>query len=203
MTKRILLFALLIVTATAVVEAQGDPNRPGRRPMAQGRGRQGPPDSTARNRAELEGQVRDRLSQVARQRLGLNDAQAEKLSQSNAKYSDRRRTLMQQEREVRMALRDELISGDSARERQVGELLDRTVKVQRQRIDLLEEEQRELATFLTPMQRARYFGLEEQLRQRVQQMRGGGDGGPMAPPEGGRGRFGGRGRPGGPPPMQE
>ena len=190
MTKRFALSALLLLlasTATAVV-AQGDPNRPGPgRPQ---------PDSLARNRAALEGQVRERITQVARQRLGLTDAQAEKLGQSNAKYADRRRTLMEQEREVRMTLRDEMIAGDSSRQRQIGELLDRTMKVQRQRVDLLEEEQRELATFLTPLQRASYFGLEEQLRQRMQQMRADGRAGGF----GGPGGRGGRMRPNGPPP---
>jgi Spy/CpxP family protein refolding chaperone len=200
MTNRIVLTALL-VAATTVGGAQGNPNRPGRRG---GGAAQPRPDSVMQNRAALEGQVRDRLGQMARRQLGLNDAQADKLRQTNEKFADRRRTLMEQERDIRMSLRDEMISGDSTRQKQVGDLLDRMVKSQRQRIELMESEQKELATFLTPMQRARYFGLEEQLRRRVEQMRAeGGEGGRMGPGgPGGPGGLGGRGRmrPNGPPP---
>jgi len=195
MTNRIVLTALL-VAATSVAGAQGNPNRPGRRGGAAGQAR---PDSAMQNRAALEGQVRDRVGQMARRQLGLNDAQADKLRQTNEKFADRRRTLMEQERDIRMSLRDEMISGDSTRQKQVGDLMDRMVKSQRQRIELMESEQKELATFLTPMQRARYFGLEEQLRRRVEQMRAqAGEGGRMGPGggPGGRGRM----RPNGPPP---
>ena len=211
MTHRIAVTALLLAAATSVASAQGNPVRPVRRQPAAG---QAQPDSTMRNRAQLEGQVRDRLGQMARRQLGLNDAQAEKLQQTNMKFADRRRTLMEQERDVRMSIRDEMISGDSTRQKQVGDLMDRMIKAQHQRIDLMEQEQKELAAFLTPMQRAKYFGMEEQLRRRVEQMRQeGGPGGRMGPggmggpggqagPDGrqGLGGRGGRMRPGGPPP---
>lgn len=194
MTNKLAFSALVLAATAAVAAAQGDPTRPVQR--RGGRGAMQQPDSTARNRAQLEGQVNDRIGQMARQRLGLNDGQAQKLRQSNTKFAERRRTLMEQERDIRMSLREEMISGDSSHQKQVGDLMDRMVKAQHQRIDLMEQEQKELATFLTPMQRAQYFGLEEQLRRRVDQMRqDGGDG------AGGRGRMGGMGRDGmGPPP---
>jgi protein CpxP len=97
-----------------------------------------------------------------------------------------------QEREVRMGLRQEIESGDTTRSAQVSALLDRMLVLQRQRLELVEAEQKELATFLTPVQRAKYFGMEEQIRRRVMEMReqqmrrGGGD----------------RGRPGGPEPIR-
>jgi hypothetical protein len=40
-------------------------------------------------------------------------------------------------------------------------------------MDINEQEQKELDGFLTPMQRAKYFALEQQVRQRMQQMRNG------------------------------
>ena len=169
MTVRIIVSALLFVATSAITSGQGNPPPlPAQRRTA-GRGQQ--PDSTTATRAALEGQVRDRVSQMARRQLGLNDAQAEKLRQTNMKFADRRRMLMEQERDIRMSLRDEMISGDSTRQKQVGDLMNRMVKAQHQRIDLMEQEQQELATYLTPMQRARYFGLEETLRRRVDQMR--------------------------------
>jgi hypothetical protein len=70
-----------------------------------------------------------------------------------------------------MSLRDEMIRPDSGRQSQVGTLLDRMTKVQRQHVDLQEQEQAELAKFLTPMQRARYFSLQDDFRRRTQAMR--------------------------------
>jgi len=44
-------------------------------------------------------------------------------------------------------------------------------RIQRTRIDLAEQEQRDLAKFMQPAQRAGYLALQEQLRRRVEQMR--------------------------------
>lgn len=51
------------------------------------------------------------------------------------------------------------------------QLLDDMLRLQRQRFVLHEDEQRELALFLTPVQRAKYFGLQEQMRRRMEEMR--------------------------------
>jgi protein CpxP len=123
------------------------------------------------NRANLEQQVRERMAQVTKQRLGATDDQMVKLQASNRKFDDMRRTLVEQERDVRMSLRDEMLRPDSARQGQVAALLDRVIKTQHQRVDIQEQEQKELANFLTPLQRAKYFALEQQIRQRVTQMR--------------------------------
>jgi hypothetical protein len=152
---------------------------------------QGPPpagDSTRPNRANLERQVRERIAQVTKERLGATDQQMAKLQETNKKFDEKRRVVVDQERDVRMSLRDEMLRPDSARQGQVAALLDRVIKTQRQRVDLQEQEQKELAGFLTPLQRAKYFALEQQVRQRVNQMR-------QAPMQGRGGRMGrGQGR---------
>jgi hypothetical protein len=51
--------------------------------------------------------------------------------------------------------------------------LARLVQAQRKRADLLEAEQKELAGFLNPVQRAKYLALREQLQKRVAQLRQG------------------------------
>lgn len=122
-------------------------------------------------RDSLEHRVRARMANILRTQLGLTDAQMARLRQSNERFEARRRELFQREREARGALREVMRSRDTTQQAQVGELLDRVVAVQRQRAELAEEEQRDLATFLTPMQRARYFGMEEQIRRRVEEMR--------------------------------
>lgn len=147
---------------------------------AQGRGagpQQAPPrptmagDSVRPNRANLEQQVRERIAKVTKEQLGLTDQQMAKLQATNKRFDEQRRLIVDQERDVRMSLRDEMLRPDSARQGQVAALLDRVIKTQRQRVDLAEQEQKELAGFLTPLQRARYFGLEQQIRQRVNQLR--------------------------------
>jgi len=160
--KRMITTALaLLVAAAGTTAAQRNPAR-GQRP---------PADTAARNRAQLEQQVRQRLGNALRQQLALSDEQMRKIQETNQKYEPKRRLLNEQERDIRMSLRDELIGGDSSRQGQVNDLMDRMLKVQQQRLDLLEQEQKDLSGFLTPMQRAQYFGMEERVRQQMQAMR--------------------------------
>ncbi|MDQ8164248.1 MAG: hypothetical protein P3A28_00630 [Gemmatimonadota bacterium] len=175
------LLALALVTAPVVMEAQvrNPGGRGGRRGGLVGQ----PQDSTPRNRAMLEGEIRQRMARQMQTRLGLSEAQMTKVREINARYADRRQTVMQQERDVRMSLRDEMITADSSRQQAVADLLDRMLRVQRQRLEIQEQEQRDLATVLTPFQRATYMGFEEQVRQRIEQMRQ--QGGRMGPPPGG------------------
>ena len=43
-------------------------------------------------------------------------------------------------------------------------------RLERRKLDLLEAEQRDLAKFLSPIQRARYFGLQDELRRGMQDL---------------------------------
>ena len=168
---RVKLTAVLVLACSASLSAQGGRGmRPQQRqpppPAGDSAGQQARPD-----RAALEQQVRQRIATVTKQQLGLTDAQMTKLEESNRKYDEKRRIVVDQERDIRMSLRDEMLRPDSARQGQVAALLDRVIKTQRQRVDIQEQEQKELSGFLTPMQRAKYFALEQQVRQRVNQMR--------------------------------
>ncbi len=48
---------------------------------------------------------------------------------------------------------------------------DQLVDLQRQRVAILAAEQKELSTFMTPLQVAKYRALQEQLRLRVEALR--------------------------------
>ena len=104
------------------------------------------------NRVALEQQFRERSAKVAQQKLGLTDAQ------------------LVQERDTRRQLRVEMTSGNQANQQRVSDLLDNTVRLQKQRIALVEAEQKDLARFLTPVQRARYIALQAQFRKRAQEL---------------------------------
>jgi hypothetical protein len=120
-------------------------------------------------RQRLEQQLRQGIWRIAKRRIALSDDQMTKLEQTAGRFDGRRRALNQDERAQRQALRAELVAA-----------LDQLLQLQRRRLDMVGEEQRELATFMTPIQRAKYSALQEQLRRRVEKMRAERRGAPAA-----------------------
>jgi protein CpxP len=122
------------------------------------------------NRAALEQQFRERTARLTKQRLGLTDAQLDRLEKTNARFAPQLRQLVVQEREIRRQLRQEMTAGNSANQQHVSDLLDGALRVQKKRIAMVESEQKELAAFLTPVQRARYIALQAQFRKRAEEL---------------------------------
>jgi ribosomal protein L16 Arg81 hydroxylase len=144
----------------------------------------------AERRAQLEQRFQAQMASMLRERLALTDDQLQRLMETNARFERRRRDLVTQERQLRMSLRRELQRGDNADQQRIAQVIEQTIQVQRGRLQLLEEEQRELSTFLSPRQRAMFLGMQEQVRQRAEEMRrqrfqGGRQGAPMRRPPGG------------------
>jgi len=135
----------------------------------------GAQDTAARlDRDVMKKRVQERFGALIKERLQLTDSQAVRLAETNRRFEEQRRMLIQQERDVRMSLRDELMAQDQQRadQERIATLLDRAIRVQRQRVDLLESEQRELARFLNATQRAKLLGMQEQMRRNAMEMRG-------------------------------
>jgi hypothetical protein len=167
-----LLSALMLVVPSSEADAQ------------RGRdSRRGDPPS----RAQLEQRLRERLATMLRRDLGLNDAQMQQLSEVNQRFDVRRRALLQREFANRRALRAEVMRDDSADQGKVNGFITEQFRIERERIDLTEAEQRELGRFLTASQRARYMGIQEQIRRELDQLRGRGRAG-MGPPDSGQRR---------------
>ena len=164
-----LLASALLVAAAGTADAQAGEGRT----REESRGR----------REALERRVRERIAEEVQERLGLDDAQTERLGATNRKFEERRRVLLAEERTARMELRTQLVRRDSADQRRVGALIEQLLSFQRKRLELVEQEQRELAGFLTPVQRATYLSMQDQMRRRLEEMRRGG-----ARRQGGRGR---------------
>lgn len=156
----VMLAALLLGVSTLAAQ------QPELSPVPQDTGR-----SVGPARAQLEARLRERVGQVVRNRLQLTDTQFDQLATVNQKYDGRRRALLQQERGLRVSLRGELLRDNQADQRHVDDLMDQLVSVQQNRLELFREEQRDLARFLTPVQRAKYAALQEQIRQRTNELR--------------------------------
>jgi hypothetical protein len=152
-TRRIVLGLLASIAASASLGAQ---------------------DTTARrDRETLQRRFQERFGAMVKERLQLTDSQAVRLGETNRRFEEQRRLLIQQERDVRMSLRDELLAEQQGRgnQQRIASLLERAIGVQKQRIELLETEQRELARFLNPTQRAKLLGMQEQLRRSAGEIR--------------------------------
>jgi Spy/CpxP family protein refolding chaperone len=149
----VLALTLLVPATLAAQEREG------------GRG-DGPKDRQAMERL-----FRARLAQIVKQQLNLSDDQMRRLEQTNQRYETQRRDLVRRERELRMELRREVNAGDQANQDRVRQLLDETMKLSRDRLESIEAEQRELAQFLTPLQRAKFLGIQENVRRRVESAR--------------------------------
>jgi Spy/CpxP family protein refolding chaperone len=148
---------------------------------------QRPPDGPPPQRARLEGEIRRTFARAVRERVGLSDEQMRRLAPLTQNHEQQRRRLQQEERTARVALQTQLRS-DAPDTAAVSRLLDTLLDVQRRRMQMIEAEHRDLATVMSPVQRARYLGLQEQVRRRMEQMRQG-------PPPGAPGGEGGN-RPG-------
>jgi protein CpxP len=123
------------------------------------------------NREQLERQFRMRVANLLKTQLGLTDEEMRQLSQVNQRFDRQRRELLRREMMTRRSLRDEVLKHDSANAGRIEQLLADQFRIERERIDLNEAEQRELSKFLTPMQRARYRGVQEQIRREMDQLR--------------------------------
>jgi hypothetical protein len=125
------------------------------------------------DREALERQFRERLAAVIKARLGLTDEQMRQLSEVNAKYEKLRADLVRRDRANRLAMREELMQRTNPNQDRVNQLLLEARRLARERLDLSDAEQDELAKFLTPVQRAMYFGMQEQMRMQIERFRGG------------------------------
>lgn len=113
----------------------------------------------------------ERLAEVVQRRLALTDEQAGRLLGISARYARERQALLARERDARRVLREEVPRGDAADQGRVRTALDALVDAQQRRAALVAGEQRDLAAFLTPVQRARFLGMQERAFRAAQRAR--------------------------------
>jgi len=154
---RMLLCCLMLVASQAGAQELAQPQRGARNDSA--------------NRARLESEIRRGFARVVRNRVGLTDAQMARLGPLSQKYEQQRRQLQMEERDARTTLRRTMRSERTADSAEVSRLLRTLVELQQRRTHILAAEQIELATIMTPIQRAKFMAMQEQIRRRLEQMR--------------------------------
>jgi hypothetical protein len=174
----VVLGALLV---SSVMQAQGTPAKQppvGARARANQlqRGRNAAQQMNPAQRVALEREVRQALARAVRRQLALKPAEMTQLATVDQKFELQRRALAQRARQTRLSLRAAMEDSSAAAQSTIAQHLDTLLVLERQRIDLLEAEQKELATFLTPLQRAKYQALQERVRRRLEELRVGGAG---------------------------
>ena len=169
MRRIAILLALAVPLLASEASAQG--GRARRAPLA---------GQNAPRREQLEARLRQGLWRITKNRVGLTDEQMTKLAEASRPFDAERRRLAAQEREERVVLRREILAGQNGDQQRIAASLDRVLEMQRRRAQLQIDEQRAIGAFMTPLQRAKYAALQEQLRRRAENLRrqragGGGD----------------------------
>jgi len=128
-------------------------------------------DSASNSQRPAVQALQRRVLEIVQRTLGASDDQMRQLADVNRRYQPERRELNQRDRQARQAIRAEVLRDSLADQTLVARELDALVDVQRKRIEIFASEQRDLARFLTPVQRAKYATLQEGLRRKVEQLR--------------------------------
>lgn len=132
------------------------------------------PDRAAMIRAQIE----ERFGEAIRNRLGLSDQQMERLRTVSRANEDRHRDSNQREADMFRAAMDQMKPGVAANQDSLARLLDGIAALRVQRAQSDQQELRELAQFLNPLQRVQLLVMRQQMMNRVQAIRRGGADGP-------------------------
>ncbi len=136
----------------------------------------GPPGRMGQqDRTELERRVRERFGQMVKQRLGLDDEQAQRLNETVMSFQEDRMSLWREEQAVRKRVEALLLEGgdDQAEARA---LLQRMQELRMEEARLGQTEQDKLLEVLTPAQVLRFQSMREEMGQRIRRLRGMGSG---------------------------
>ena len=154
MRRPVLLAALLALATPALVQAQDDTA-----PL--------PP----RRAEQLRQMIEQRFAQRVKEALGLNEDQAAKMRGVQATIAEKRRMLEMQERQLRMALGDQLRPGIAANADSVSKLVNALTAQRIAFAQTFQDEMRELTTFLTPVQRGQYLLMRDRLMMQIEELR--------------------------------
>jgi Spy/CpxP family protein refolding chaperone len=166
---------LLLLIAAPALAAQG------KNPADTGRG------AEMQHRRE---QFRKRHEARVKKDLGLTDDQAAKLHATEQRFFQQRHDLMERGRAIREGLHGQLQPGVAANADSVRKLLDARQQTRATLAQVDRDQDKEMAAYLTPVQRARYELMHERMMIRGRMHGPGGPGREMRGPEREHGRWG-------------
>lgn len=130
---------------------------------------------------EMRDRIQENFLARAKEQMGLNDDQMTKLRAAEQRVATKRRSIEQEIRRLNGAIAEQLRPGIAAKEDVVTKSLDSLGTLRVSYAQVFKEEQRELSAFLTPVQRAQFYRMREQMVDRVREVRQD-RGGRQAPP---------------------
>lgn len=138
-------------------------------PVLSGQERSFAPDSA--RASQLRAEVERRFAARVQRQLELTNDQASKLRATQQRFAPRRRALWERQRSLREALASQMRPGIAAEPDSVVKLMDQLRVGRTQLLALEEEEDRDMAGYLSPVQRAQFQLLRERFLRRVQELR--------------------------------
>jgi hypothetical protein len=120
---------------------------------------------------QLRGEIERRFAERVRQELALSDEQARKLWATQQRFGERRRGLVRSQAENLRALQRQMRPGVAANPDSVRFYMERRGAVRGELLRLEEDEDREMAGYLTAVQRAQYQFLRQRLLERAADIR--------------------------------
>jgi len=119
----------------------------------------------------LRTQIESTFTRRVQQDLNLSQDQATKLRTTQERFGTRRRVAMQQQMERRRALENQMQPGIAANPDSVRKLMDGMQTGRAEMLKIEQDQNREMASYLTPVQQARYEQMRERFMQRVGELR--------------------------------
>jgi Spy/CpxP family protein refolding chaperone len=142
-----------------------------------------PDTSDAAEAQELRQRIRQRWHERVSQDLNLSSDQVAKLQDTEGRFTLRRREIAERQRAINEALREQLQPGVAANSDSVRKLMGARDRNRRALAELDQDENKEIAAFLSPVQHARYQMMREQMQRRIDHIRDRRQaGGKMGPP---------------------
>jgi Spy/CpxP family protein refolding chaperone len=129
-------------------------------------------DSSASPAAEqMRQQIETRFGAQVQQTLGLTDQQAAQLRATFQTYAQQRRAMERNERALKQALQGQLRPGVAANSDSVAKVTDQLLALKVTYAQTFVDENREMAKYLSAVQRAQFQVMRERLMARIEEIR--------------------------------
>jgi hypothetical protein len=121
--------------------------------------------------AAMRQQIETRFGAQVQQVLGLTDQQAVQLRATLGAYGPKRRAIEREERAIKLGLQGQLRPGVAANADSVARLTDRLLALKVAYVQTFVDEDKQMAKYLTAVQRAQFQVMRERLMARIEEIR--------------------------------